>query len=136
VIFISNSEAETEAFAAGLAKDAAEGSVYCLEGELGAGKTAFARGFARGLGYDGAVTSPTFCILNVYEGGRLPLYHFDAYRVGPADMEDVGFDEYLSGDGACLVEWAGNVSKLIPAGAVWVRIMKTGEDSREVLFDY
>ena len=119
---------ETENLAAELAKKAQCGALFCLTGDLGAGKTAFARGFARGLGISDDVTSPTFAIINVYQSGRLPLYHFDVYRIkSPAEMEDTGYEEYFYGDGVSLVEWADMIKELIPDNAIWVRINKCAD---------
>ena len=122
MLYKSYSESETEAIGFCLAKNARPGVVYCLRGELGAGKTVFARGFARGLGIVGKITSPTFCIVNEYMDGTLPLYHFDAYRVNAAGMLDIGFWDYIYGQGVCLIEWADNVEGLIPGDAVWIEI--------------
>jgi tRNA threonylcarbamoyladenosine biosynthesis protein TsaE len=89
-----------------MAQSAEPGQVYALIGDLGVGKTVFTKGFARGLGIEEPVSSPTFTILQIYEKGRLPLYHFDVYRIEePEEMEEVGFDDYIYGDGVCLIEW-------------------------------
>ena len=105
----SHSEAETEALAQELAGQLKPGEVLALDGDLGAGKTAFTRGLARGLGYPGRVQSPTFTIVNEYEGGRLPLFHFDLYRLGdPDELFDIGWEDYLSRGGVCAVEWSAN----------------------------
>ena len=91
-----------------MARNAQPGQVYALIGDLGVGKTVFTKGFAEGLGIEEPVSSPTFTILQIYEEGRLPLYHFDVYRIEePEEMEEVGFDDYVYGDGVCLIEWAG-----------------------------
>jgi tRNA threonylcarbamoyladenosine biosynthesis protein TsaE len=127
MLYFSDNEQETETLGFDLAKTVKPGAVICLSGELGAGKTVFARGFARGLGYTDRITSPTFCILNEYGGQRMPLYHFDAYRVKAGDMNDIGFDEYIYGNGCCLIEWAENIAELIPDYAVWVKITIDGE---------
>ena len=112
------------------------GSVYALTGDLGAGKTVFAKGFAEGLGITEPVTSPTFTIMQVYEGGRLPFYHFDVYRIeDPAEMYEIGFDEYIGGDGAALIEWAGRIGELLPENAVRIDIRRDpsrGEDFRVI----
>lgn len=90
------------------------GDLICLNGDLGAGKTAFSQGVAKGLGIGSTVTSPTFTLINEYEG-RLPLYHFDVYRLsGPEDMEDLGYEDYFYGQGVCLVEWADKVKEVLP----------------------
>ena len=105
-----------------LGQTAASGQVIALVGDLGTGKTVFSQGFAAGLQIDDQVNSPTFTILQVYEDGRLPLYHFDVYRIGDSEeMLEVGWDEYVSGDGVCLVEWADLIEDLIdelPPGTV------------------
>lgn len=109
------------------------GEIYCLMGDLGTGKTVFTQGFAEGLGVEEAVVSPTFTILQEYEGGRLPLYHFDVYRIEePDEMDEIGFDEYLYGRGVCLIEWADLIEDLIPPFAKTVRIEKDMEQD----FDY
>lgn len=115
---------------------AAAGEVYALYGDLGAGKTAFAQGFAKGLGVEDAVTSPTFVICCAYSGGRLPFYHFDAYRIGDvSEMEEIGYEEYFWGKGVSLVEWADLVEELLPRDCVRVRIekdMDKGFDFRRI----
>ena len=131
MIHLSNSETETEQIAYNMAQSALPGAVICLRGELGAGKTVFARGFARGLGVLNHVTSPTFCIINEYTDSRLPLYHFDAYRVNAAGMQEIGFDDYLFGVGVCLIEWAENIRGLLPENAVWVDIKHTEAGNNE-----
>lgn len=110
------------AVAGKLAKEAKSGDIICLCGQLGAGKTAFSQGFAKGLGYRGYVNSPTFTLMQIYEGGRLPVYHFDLYRINQDDLEDIGFFEYIDADGVCLIEWAENARDVIPEGAIWVKI--------------
>ncbi|MBR5793734.1 MAG: tRNA (adenosine(37)-N6)-threonylcarbamoyltransferase complex ATPase subunit type 1 TsaE, partial [Anaerotignum sp.] len=97
---------ETEAFGEKLGREAKAGQVYCLSGDLGVGKTVFTKGFAKGLEVTEYVTSPTFAIVNEYEG-RLPLYHYDVYRIScEEEMEDTGYEDYFYGEGVCLVEWA------------------------------
>lgn len=109
--YLCRSEAETEALGARLAAVLSPGDVVAYRGGLGMGKTAFTRGLARGLGYSGRVTSPTFTIVNEYEGGRLPLFHFDMYRLGSADeLFDIGWEDYLARGGVCAVEWSENVA--------------------------
>ncbi len=103
----SHSESETEALGEALGRELRAGDVLALDGDLGAGKTAFTRGLARGLGYSGRVTSPTFTIVNEYEGGRLPLFHFDLYRLtSPEELFDIGWEDYLERGGVCCVEWS------------------------------
>ena len=127
---------DTFELAKGLAEKAKKGSVYALYGDLGAGKTVFCQGFAEGLGITEYVNSPTFTILSIYEGGRLPMYHFDVYRIEePEEMEETGFDDYLSGEGVCLIEWARLIEELLPADTVRVTIEKDpgkGEDYRRI----
>jgi tRNA threonylcarbamoyladenosine biosynthesis protein TsaE len=133
----SNSVVQTEAIAAELARSLVAGSCVALRGELGAGKTQFVRGLVRGLGGpERAVSSPTFVLLNVYPGGRLTVYHLDAYRVtGPADFEAIGFVELLEQGGVVVVEWPERVAELIPADHVSVRIEVIDEDSRRITIE-
>ena len=108
-----------------LAKDARPGYIYTLDGDLGVGKTIFTKGMAKGLGIEEPVTSPTFTILQEYESGRLPLYHFDVYRIGdPEEMDEIGYEDYFYGQGICLIEWAGLIEELIPKEAVRICIEK------------
>lgn len=108
-----------------LAQTAGAGEIYALSGDLGVGKTVFTKGFAAGLGITEPVNSPTFTILQVYEGGRLPLYHFDVYRIEePEEMEEVGLDDYLFGQGVCLIEWAEQIAEELPESTKVVRIRK------------
>ena len=107
MVWESHSEQETEVLARELAKTLCPGDVLALEGDLGAGKTAFTRGLASGLGYEGRVTSPTFTVVNEYLGGRLPLFHFDLYRLSsPEELFDIGWEDYLDRGGVCCVEWS------------------------------
>ena len=129
---LTNSPAETEAVGAALAKVLTPGAVIAYRGDLGAGKTAFTRGLARGLGYAEPVTSPTYTIVNEYLGGRLPLFHFDMYRLRSADdLWDIGWDDYLERGGVCAVEWSENVTDALE-GPITVNIEKTGEGSRRI----
>jgi len=132
---ISRSVAETHAFAKKLAENAQAGEIYALSGDLGTGKTVFAKGFAKGLGITQDVTSPTFSIVNEYEG-RLPLYHFDVYRiVDVSEMEETGYEDYFYGKGVCLVEWAEMIDELMPPETIRVQITKDlsqGEDFRRI----
>lgn len=127
----THSEGETEAIGARLAGSLAPGTVLAFTGDLGAGKTAFTRGLALGLGIPGRVTSPTFTIVNEYEGGRLPLFHFDMYRLESSDeLFDIGWEDYLSRGGICAVEWSEKVSDALP-GALRVDIRRgEGENDR------
>lgn len=129
----TNSPEETFKLAEELGRKASAGQVYTLNGDLGVGKTVFAKGFASGLGITDEVNSPTFTILQEYEGGRLPLYHFDVYRIEePEEMEEVGYEDYFYGDGVCLVEWADMIRELLPDDAISVEIFKNPEKG----FDY
>ena len=131
---ITNSPAETEAAGAALAAELKPGSVIAFTGDLGAGKTAFTRGLARGLGVEERVTSPTFTIVNEYEGGRLPLFHFDMYRLEDADsLFDIGWEDYLARGGVCAVEWSENVADALERDTVRVDIRRGGEESRRVI---
>lgn len=116
-----------------LGQMAEAGEIYTLTGDLGVGKTVFTQGFAKGLGIEESVNSPTFTILQIYEGGRLPLYHFDVYRIGSVEeMEETGFEEYIMGDGAALIEWADLIEEILPRKRTRVLIEKDLEKG----FDY
>ena len=127
--FLTRGEAETEALGARLAAVLTPGAVVAYRGGLGMGKTAFTRGLARGLGYKGRVTSPTFTIVNEYEGGRLPLFHFDMYRLEGADaLFDIGWEDYLDRGGVCAVEWSELAEDALPPETVFVTIARSPED--------
>jgi len=129
---ITNSPEQTEAVGAALGKLLSPGTVIAYRGDLGAGKTAFTRGLARGLGYADPVTSPTYTIVNEYLGGRLPLFHFDMYRLRSSeDLWDIGWEDYLDRGGVCAVEWSENVEDALE-DALTVTIEKLGEDSRRI----
>jgi tRNA threonylcarbamoyladenosine biosynthesis protein TsaE len=132
--YVSDSVAQTEAIAVELAKTLRAGTCLALHGNLGAGKTQFVRGLVKGLGGSPrAVSSPTFVLLNLYEGGRLAVYHLDAYRVhGPEDFESIGFSELLEQGGVVVVEWAERVLDLLPAHRIDVRIDPIGETTRRI----
>ena len=133
--FLTNSPAETEAVGAALGKHIKAGTVIAYRGDLGAGKTAFTRGLARGLGYAEPVTSPTYTIVNEYLGGRLPLFHFDMYRLKTSDdLWDIGWEDYLERGGVCAVEWSENVDDAME-NAVYVTIEKTGDESRRITIE-
>lgn len=125
MIIESNSAEDTFAFGKKLGREAVPGEIICLDGDLGVGKTVFTQGFAAGLGIDDYVNSPTFNIVKEYEGGRLPLYHFDVYRIGdPSEMEEIGYEDYFYGQGVSIIEWPGQIEELLPKEARWVRIRK------------
>ena len=133
--YITNSPVETEAVGAALAAVLRPGTVLAYRGDLGAGKTAFTRGLARGLGYAEPVTSPTYTIVNEYLGGRLPLFHFDMYRLRSSDdLWDIGWEDYLERGGICAVEWSENVDDAME-NAVYVTIEKLGEESRRITIE-
>ncbi len=133
--YITNSPEETEQIGERLAKKLAPGTVLAYRGDLGAGKTAFTRGLARGLGYRDPVTSPTYTIVNEYLGGRLPLFHFDMYRLqSDDDLWDIGWEDYLDRGGVCAVEWSENVPEAM-AGALTVNIEKLGDSTRRITIE-
>jgi len=130
--FVSASEAETRALAARLGRDLEPGAVVLLSGDLGAGKTAFTRGLAEGLGADpDLVSSPTFTIVHEYRGGRLPLVHVDLYRLNNADLDEIGLDADLASRGITAVEWPERLARAVP-NAIDVRITDAGDDAREI----
>ena len=111
----SFSAQETHDVGVQMGRQAQPGEVYCLIGDLGVGKTVFTQGFAEGLGIHEPISSPTFTIVQEYEEGRLPFYHFDVYRIGDEEeMDEIGFDDYIYGQGVCLIEWAGRIADLLP----------------------
>ena len=133
--FITNSPAETERIGAFLAEKLQPGTVIAYRGDLGAGKTAFTRGLARGLGCDDMVTSPTYTIVNEYLSGRLPLFHFDMYRLRSAeDLWDIGWEDYLDRGGVCAVEWSENIEEALEE-YILVNIEKTGDESRRITIE-
>ena len=136
MVYETFSPEETYEIGRRMGSEARPGLVITLDGDLGAGKTLFTKGFAEGLGITEPVSSPTFTILLEYEGGRMPLYHFDVYRIGdPAEMEEVGFDDYIYGDGATLIEWSELIEELIPEEAVRIvmeRDAAKSEDYRRI----
>ena len=133
--FITHSPEETEALGAALAQKLLPGAVIAYRGDLGAGKTAFTRGLARGLGIKDPVTSPTYTIVNEYLDGRLPLFHFDMYRLASSeDLWDIGWEDYLLRGGICAVEWSENVADAMEEPII-VTIQKTGEDSRRITIE-
>ena len=133
--YMTNSPEETEKIGAALAEKMEPGTVIAYRGDLGAGKTAFTRGLARGLGYAEPVTSPTYTIVNEYLGGRLPLFHFDMYRLHSADdLWDIGWEDYLDRGGVCAVEWSENVTEALE-GAITVSIEKLDDTTRRITIE-
>ena len=133
--YMTNAPEETEALGEKLGKLLRPGTVLAYLGDLGAGKTAFTRGLARGLGCRETVTSPTYTIVNEYLGGRLPLFHFDMYRLSSSDdLWDIGWEDYLDRQGVCAVEWSENVPEAM-TGALTVRIEKLGDTVRRITID-
>lgn len=133
MIYETYSEKETYELGFSLGQQAKAGAVLCLDGDLGCGKTVLSSGFAKGLGIDAPICSPTFTILQVYEEGRLPLYHFDVYRISDIDeMDEIGFDEYVCSEGVCLIEWGSRIQEILPPETVYVNIEKNLEKG----FDY
>ena len=132
---ITHSPAETEAVGAALGRILPPGTVIAYRGDLGAGKTAFTRGLARGLGADDMVTSPTYTIVNEYLSGRIPLFHFDMYRLRSADdLWDIGWEDYLDRGGVCAVEWSENVAEALE-DFLLVNIEKIGDESRRITIE-
>lgn len=135
MIIITNSEKETEQVGEQLAGKVRPGSIVALYGDLGAGKTAFVRGLARGLGLDCRVSSPTFTLVNEYHGDQ-ELYHFDMYRLSGADeLYGIGWDDYLDRGGICAVEWSENIDEAFTGGEIVVRIEKLGENVRKITIE-
>ena len=133
---VTNGREETFRFAESLAAGFHGGETVLLSGDLGAGKTVFAAGLARGLGVVSRVTSPTFTVLNEYRSGRLPFFHFDLYRISDeAELEELGLDEALSSGGVTAVEWSENAPSAFPAGAIRVRMRHLGGDRREIVLE-
>ena len=136
MIYETNSEKETFELGKNLGEQAKAGQIFCLNGDLGVGKTVFTQGFAKGLGIEENVNSPTFTIIQVYEEGRIPLYHFDVYRIGdPEEMYEIGYEEYFFGEGVCLIEWSKLLEELIPEEAINIEIDKNlekGLDYRKI----
>jgi tRNA threonylcarbamoyladenosine biosynthesis protein TsaE len=134
VEFVTECEQETEALGERLAGRLEPGAVVAFTGDLGAGKTAFTRGLARGLGISGRVTSPTFTVVNEYEGGRLPLFHFDMYRLGSSDeLFGIGWEDYLAREGVCAVEWSENVSDALEEGTIFVEIRRGASERQRIV---
>lgn len=132
------SEQETFELGYAIGKEAGPGKIYALSGDLGVGKTVFTKGVAAGLLVKEQVNSPTFTIVQVYESGRLPFYHFDVYRIGDLEeMDEIGYEDYFFGEGLCLVEWADLIKELMPKETIWITIEKDltrGFDYRRITF--
>lgn len=139
MIYETSGPEETYELGRRLGREAEPGQVYCLDGDLGVGKTVFTQGFAAGLGIEEPVNSPTFTIVQQYEEGRLPLYHFDVYRIGDIDeMDEIGYEDCFYGNGVCLIEWSRLIGEILPANAVNVTIEKDldkGFDFRRILVE-
>ena len=133
MIYETHSAQETFALGKKVGENAAAGQVYALTGDLGVGKTVFTQGLAAGLGITEPVNSPTFTILQIYDEGRLPFYHFDVYRIGDiSEMEEIGYEEFFYGEGVCLIEWAELVEEILPEGCRRITIAKNLAEG----FDY
>lgn len=132
-VYESHGPGDTAALGEKIGREAGPGEVYTLIGDLGVGKTVFTQGLAKGLGITDCVNSPTFTIVQIYEEGRLPFYHFDVYRIGDVEeMEEIGYEDYFYGQGVCLVEWADLIEEILPEKYVRVTIKKDLEKG----FDY
>ena len=132
MVLETRSHEQTFQIGVDLAKKAVPGQVFTLTGDLGVGKTVFTQGFAHGLGITEPVNSPTFTIVQVYEGGRLPFYHFDVYRIGDVEeMDEVGFDEYVMGEGVSLIEWANLIEEILPERRTEIIIEKDLQEGFE-----
>ena len=124
-VYDSFSEEMTFNIGKELGKKADKGEIICLEGDLGVGKTVFTKGFAEGLDIEDNIDSPTFTIVQEYLEGRIPLYHFDVYRIGDiSEMDEIGYEDYFFGEGVCLIEWASRIEELLPEAAVHIKIEK------------
>ena len=139
MIFETNSAEETYALGEKIGQEAVPGAVYALLGDLGVGKTVFTKGVAAGLGVKEPISSPTFTIVQVYESGRLPFYHFDVYRISDVDeMEEIGYEDYFYGEGISFVEWANLIEEIMPKETVTIRIEKDlsqGFDYRRITIE-
>jgi tRNA threonylcarbamoyladenosine biosynthesis protein TsaE len=133
---ISHSVAQTQRFAARLGELVCAGDLFCLEGDLGSGKTCFVQGLARGLGIAETVHSPTFILANEHRGGRLPLFHLDVYRVcAPGEAIGIGLDDYLAGEGVCVIEWAEKIRSVLPPERLWISFRHVAEMKRGLLIE-
>ena len=138
-IFETNGEQETRALGERLGKAAEPGQMYTLIGDLAVGKTVFTQGFAKGLGIDEPISSPTFTIVQVYDEGRMPFYHFDVYRIGDIEeMDEIGYEDCFYGEGVCLIEWANLIEEILPKGYTRITIEKCldkGFDYRKITIE-
>lgn len=139
MIYETRSEKETFELGRKIGEAAKPGQIYTLSGDLGVGKTVFTKGVASGLGITEPVNSPTFTIVQIYDGGRLPFYHFDVYRIGDVEeMEEIGYEDCFFGEGICLIEWAELIADILPEGCVSITIEKDltqGFDYRRITID-
>lgn len=132
-IIETHSPEETYKVGYDLGNSAEKGQIFCMSGDLGVGKTVFTQGFAAGLGVEDNVNSPTFTIVQEYEDGRIPLYHFDVYRISDvSEMYEIGYEEYFYGEGVCLIEWAEIIEDILPEDVTWITIEKSMDED----FDY
>ncbi|MCI6498242.1 tRNA (adenosine(37)-N6)-threonylcarbamoyltransferase complex ATPase subunit type 1 TsaE [Lachnospiraceae bacterium HCP1S3_C3] len=132
-IIETHSPEETYKVGYDLGNSAEKGQIFCMSGDLGVGKTVFTQGFAAGLGVEDNVNSPTFTIVQEYEDGRIPLYHFDVYRISDvSEMDEIGYEEYFYGEGVCLIEWAEIIEDILPEDVTWITIEKSMDED----FDY
>ncbi len=139
-VFETNTPEETEEIGRKLAEESTPGQVFTLIGDLGVGKTVFTQGFATGLNIDEAICSPTFTIVQEYDTGRLPFYHFDVYRIGDVEeMDEIGYEDYVYGDGVCLIEWANLIQEILPEHYIQITIEKNlekGFDYRKITIEH
>ena len=139
-VFETNTPEETEAIGRKLAQESTPGQVFTLIGDLGVGKTVFTQGFATGLNIAEAICSPTFTIVQEYDTGRLPFYHFDVYRIGDVEeMDEIGYEDYVYGDGVCLIEWANLIQEILPEHYIQITIEKNlekGFDYRKITIEH
>jgi len=133
MIIETNTDRETLELGISLGEKAVKGTIICLDGDLGTGKTVIAKGIALGLGINEPVSSPTFTVVKEYDDGKLPLYHFDVYRIeDPSEMEEIGYEDYFFGDGVTVIEWSDMIRELIPEEAIRIRLKKDPQKG----FDY
>ena len=139
MIYDSHSEEETYIIGNAIGNNAKPGQIFCLNGDLGVGKTVFTKGFAKGLGVDDVISSPTFTIVQEYTNGEMPFYHFDVYRIAdPEEMYEIGFEEYIYGGGVCLIEWAELITDILPENITQITIEKDldkGLDYRRITIE-